>query len=92
MFYFQDHPNAGFYRNKEVDYWDDICTLCGPDRALGDGVEMHDEAAEAMDYELESEGGSSIKSMSSSGCKKQKRDKLADAMANFTDCFREYVV
>ncbi|KAL9224537.1 hypothetical protein vseg_000562 [Gypsophila vaccaria] len=87
----QDHPNAAAYRNKSIDYWDDICSLCGPDRAVGDGVEMHDEAAAAMDAEFESEGGSSSKSLSSSMPKKQKRDRLAEAVANFTECFRDYV-
>ncbi|XP_074296630.1 uncharacterized protein LOC141627006 [Silene latifolia] len=87
----QENPPAAPYKNKSIEYWDDICTLCGPDRALGDGVEMPDEAAVAMDDELESEGGSSNKSMSSSKSEKQKRDKLADVVTSFTECFREYV-
>ncbi|KAK9706961.1 hypothetical protein RND81_07G163900 [Saponaria officinalis] len=87
----QEHPSAVPYRNKAIEYWDDICTLCGPDRALGDGVEMHDEAAMAMDEEIESEEGSTNKTVSSSRSKKQKRDRLADAVTRFTECFSDYV-
>ncbi|XP_074315293.1 uncharacterized protein LOC141651481 [Silene latifolia] len=89
--FIKENPPAAPYKNKSIEYWDDICTLCGPDRALGDGVEMHNEAAEAMDDDVESEGGSSNKFMSSSKSKKQKRDKLADVVTSFTECFQEYV-
>ncbi|KAK9714481.1 hypothetical protein RND81_06G097500 [Saponaria officinalis] len=87
----QEHPSAVPYRNKAIEYWDDICTLYGPDRALGDGVEMHDEAAMTMDEEIESEEGSTNMMVSSSRSKKQKRDRLAEAVTRFTECFSDYV-
>ncbi|XP_074272611.1 uncharacterized protein LOC141596379 [Silene latifolia] len=59
--------------------------------AVVNGVEMHDEVAEAMDEELQSDGGSSTKAISSSGSKKQKRDHLADAIINFAGCFNDYL-
>ncbi|KAL9224767.1 hypothetical protein vseg_000775 [Gypsophila vaccaria] len=52
---------------------------------------MHAEAAATMDAEFESERGSSSKSLSSSMPKKQKRDRSVEAVANFTEYFRDYV-
>ncbi|KAH9625890.1 hypothetical protein KSS87_003404, partial [Heliosperma pusillum] len=63
----------------------------GDDVAVVNGVELHDEAAEAMDEELQSFGKSSTKAISSSGSKKQKRDHLADAIISIAGCFSDYL-
>ncbi|KAG9152627.1 hypothetical protein Leryth_026065 [Lithospermum erythrorhizon] len=47
----EGNPEAKFMENKEIRNWDDIVMLCGRDRAIGEGVETFDEAAETMAYE-----------------------------------------
>ncbi|KAL2938406.1 Uncharacterized protein RDABS01_021855, partial [Bienertia sinuspersici] len=39
-----ENKNSAPYRNKCIENWEDICTLFGEDRAVGDGSEQHDEA------------------------------------------------
>ena len=50
--YFQSFPDAHGYQNKVIENWDDIVLLCGCDRAIGDGAETFQDAAEAMDQEV----------------------------------------
>ena len=49
--YFQSFPEAHGYQNKVIENWDDIILLCGCDRAIGDGAEIFQDAAEIMDQE-----------------------------------------
>ncbi|KMS96113.1 hypothetical protein BVRB_001860 [Beta vulgaris subsp. vulgaris] len=87
----QDNKNAASYRNKCIENWDDICTLFGADRDVGDGSEQYDEAADAMEEEMISEGKSSSKDPTVSSSRKRKKDSVADAVNSFADSFREYV-
>ncbi|XP_057250816.1 uncharacterized protein LOC104893710 [Beta vulgaris subsp. vulgaris] len=89
--YIKDNKNAASYRNKCIENWEDICTLFGADRAVGDGSEQHDEAADAMEEEMISEGKSSSKDPTVSGSHKRKKDSVADAVNSFAESFREYV-
>ncbi|KMT04016.1 hypothetical protein BVRB_8g187200 [Beta vulgaris subsp. vulgaris] len=89
--YIKDNKNAASYRNKCIENWEDICTLFGADRVVGDGSEQHDEAADVMEEEMISEGKSSSKDPIVSGSHKRKKDSVADAVNNFVESFREYV-
>ncbi|GAA0143377.1 hypothetical protein LIER_04074 [Lithospermum erythrorhizon] len=46
--YVKGNPEAKFMKNKEIRNWDDIVMLCGRDRAIGEGVETFDEAADGI--------------------------------------------
>ncbi|KAL2938739.1 Werner syndrome ATP-dependent helicase-like protein [Bienertia sinuspersici] len=72
-----DHEskNAAHYRNK----------------AVGDGSEQHDEAADVMEGEMVSKGRSSSKDPTNSSSRKRKKDSVADAVNSFAESFREYV-
>ncbi|KAL2945439.1 Protein WHAT'S THIS FACTOR 1-like protein [Bienertia sinuspersici] len=71
--YQKENKNDAPYRNKCIGNWEDICTLFGADRAVGDGLEQHDEAAYVMEGDMVSEGRSSSKDPTNSGsCKRKK--------------------
>ncbi|KAL2923027.1 L10-interacting MYB domain-containing protein [Bienertia sinuspersici] len=89
--YIKEKKNAAPYRNKCIENWEDICTLFGADRAVGDGSEQHDEAADVMEGEMVSEGRSSSKDPTNSSSRKRKKDSVADAVNSFAESFREYV-
>ncbi|KAL2927752.1 L10-interacting MYB domain-containing protein [Bienertia sinuspersici] len=89
--YIKENKNAAPYRNKCIENWEDICTLFGADRAVGDGSEQHDEAADVMEGEMVSEGRSSSKDPTNSGSRKRKKDSVAEAVNSFAESFREYV-
>uniref|UniRef100_A0A803N0X2 Uncharacterized protein n=1 Tax=Chenopodium quinoa TaxID=63459 RepID=A0A803N0X2_CHEQI len=46
-------PQATAYHNKFIENRDDICTLFASDRATDEGAEHDDQAAAAMDTEIE---------------------------------------
>ncbi|KMT02615.1 hypothetical protein BVRB_9g202990 [Beta vulgaris subsp. vulgaris] len=87
--YCKDNPSASAYQNKQIDNWDDICTLVAVDRAVGDGVEQHEESASAM--EAENEGVSTSETPSGESNKRLKRDRLADAVSSFAKSFKDYL-
>ncbi|KAK9733129.1 hypothetical protein RND81_04G045600 [Saponaria officinalis] len=89
--YLQVNPAATSYSNKFIEHWDDICVLVGPDRAVGDEVEHHEEGADRMDEETCDGGSSSVDTTSTSSRKKSKRDQLAEAVTSFADSFKDYV-
>ena len=74
-----------------IENWEDICTLFGADRAVGDGAEQHEEAADAMEGETICERTSSSKDPTNSSSRKRKKDSVADAVNSFAESFREYV-
>ncbi|KAL2900043.1 AP-4 complex subunit mu, partial [Bienertia sinuspersici] len=80
---FQECKNAAPYRNKCIENWEDICTLFGADRAIGDGSKQHDEAADVMEGEMVSGGRSSSKDPNNSGSRKRKKDSVAEAVNSF---------
>uniref|UniRef100_A0A803MDI9 Transposase n=1 Tax=Chenopodium quinoa TaxID=63459 RepID=A0A803MDI9_CHEQI len=77
--YCTDAPQAAAYQNKFIENWDDIFTLFASDRATGEGVEQHEEAAAAM--ENENDNASTSEASSGGLNKKLKRDRLADAVS-----------
>ncbi|KAL8120249.1 hypothetical protein AgCh_017412 [Apium graveolens] len=81
-------PHASAYQNKRIQNWDDICTLFASDRAIGDGAEQYEESATAM--ELENEVVSTAETSSGELNKRQKRNRLADAVTSFAESFKEY--
>ncbi|XP_074335607.1 uncharacterized protein LOC141672823 isoform X1 [Apium graveolens] len=87
--YCEGVPHASAYQNKRIQNWDDICTLFAADRANGDGAEQYEESAAAM--ELENEVASTAETGSGELNKRQKRDRLADAVTSFAESFKEYV-
>ncbi|XP_057541230.1 uncharacterized protein LOC130818962 [Amaranthus tricolor] len=89
--YIKVNKNAAPYRNKCIENWEDICTLFGADRAVGDGAEQHEEAADAMEGETICERTSSSKDPTNSSSRKRKKDSVADAVNSFAESFREYV-
>ncbi|KAL0349479.1 UNVERIFIED_CONTAM: hypothetical protein Sradi_4097100 [Sesamum radiatum] len=46
--YVESHPDAKGMQNKMIEHWDDIVSLCGKDRATGQGAENIEEGLEAM--------------------------------------------
>ncbi|KAL2942706.1 Protein transport protein sec31, partial [Bienertia sinuspersici] len=86
-----ENKNDAPYHNKCIENWEDICTLFCADRAVGDGSEQHDEAADVMEGEMVSEGRSSSKDPTNSSSRKRKKDSVADAVNIFAESFREYV-
>ncbi|XP_074289892.1 uncharacterized protein LOC141615427 [Silene latifolia] len=91
MKYTQANPSAAVYSNKSIEHWDDICALVGPDRAVGDGVEHHEEGATMMDEEACDGASSSMDTTSTSSNKKRKRDNLAEAMTSVAHTLKSYV-
>ncbi|KAL1828655.1 hypothetical protein ACET3Z_007067 [Daucus carota] len=86
--YCEGVPDASAYKNKRIPNWDDICTLFASDRAIGDGAEQFEESAAAMELENEF---STAETGSGESNKRQKRDRLADAVTSFAESFKEYV-
>ncbi|KAL8092560.1 hypothetical protein AgCh_034723 [Apium graveolens] len=80
---FRGVPHASAYQNKRIQNWDDICTLFASDRAIGDGAEQYEESATAM--ELKNEVVSTAETGSDELNKRQKRDRLADAVTSFVE-------
>ena len=87
----QDNPNASAYMNKRIENQDDICALVSVDRAIGDGVEQHEESTATLETENQ---GAHISDATSgeSSIKKLKRDRLADAVTSFAETFKEYMI
>ncbi|KAL1816919.1 uncharacterized protein LOC108208423 isoform X2 [Daucus carota subsp. sativus] len=86
--YCEGCPDASAYQNKCIQNWDDICTLFASDRATGDGAEQFEESATAMELENDI---STAETGSGESNKRQKRDRLADAVTSFAESFKEYV-
>ncbi|KAL8146913.1 hypothetical protein AgCh_004589 [Apium graveolens] len=87
--YYEGVPHASAYKNKHIQNWDDICTLFSSDRATGEGAEQFEESAVTMD--LENEAISTAETGPGESNKRQKRDRLADAVTSFAESFKEYV-
>ncbi|KAL1819357.1 hypothetical protein ACET3Z_014226 [Daucus carota] len=85
---YQGCPDASAYQNKCIQNWDDICTLFASDRATGDGAEQLGESATPMELENDV---STVETESGESNKRQKRDRLDDAVTNFAESSKEYV-
>ena len=76
---------ASAYINKNIDHWDEICTLFAMDRATSQEAEQHEESVAAI--EKENETCSASEANSASSIKSSKKDSIMDAISRFIDSF-----
>ncbi|OMO81134.1 hypothetical protein COLO4_23750 [Corchorus olitorius] len=90
---------AGPYKNKMIEFWDDIVVLCASEKATGQHVESFEDAIDSMAAEAEDEMNSpptqipAQQDSTEGSCqkKKRKKDPLVEIVGEMATSLKEYV-
>ncbi|OMP05550.1 hypothetical protein COLO4_08774 [Corchorus olitorius] len=97
--YLKVQPLAGPYKNKMIEFWDDIVVLCASEKATGQHAESFEDAIDSMAAEAEDEMNSpptqipAQQDSTKGSCqkKKRKKDPLIEIVGEMATSLKEYV-
>ncbi|OMO94123.1 hypothetical protein CCACVL1_06154 [Corchorus capsularis] len=97
--YLKVQPLAAPYKNKMIEFWDDIVVLCASEKATGQHAENFEDAIDSMAAETEDEMNSPPTQIpaqqdsieGSSQRKKRKKDPLVEIVGEMATSLKEYV-